>query len=154
MEAAVEAQAPRARHRRMLHIRFWILLTFVGGWLSLPHIPLPRLALCAFQQVTGLPCPGCGMTRSVMTLASGDLVESLTLHPFGVALALLLLAATAASGLALVQPRDLLTEATVRHGPWIVAGIAVSLLLIWIVRAFIVPEWAPAPAGPFVPTFR
>ncbi|MCE7921103.1 MAG: DUF2752 domain-containing protein [Chloroflexi bacterium CFX1] len=49
---------------------------------------------------TGVPCPGCGLTRAVMQLLHGDVAASLQTHAFApVALAALLLAI-----LALVLP--------------------------------------------------
>ena len=38
---------------------------------------------CPFLKVTGLPCPGCGMTRSCLALLRGDLAETWRLNPFG-----------------------------------------------------------------------
>ncbi|TIC88988.1 DUF2752 domain-containing protein [Nocardioides sp. GY 10113] len=39
--------------------------------------------LCPFRQLTGLPCPGCGLTRSWVYLVHGWWRESLAAHPFG-----------------------------------------------------------------------
>ena len=38
---------------------------------------------CMFHLTTGMPCPGCGLTRSVMSLLRGNVQESLLFHPFG-----------------------------------------------------------------------
>ena len=38
---------------------------------------------CPFLKVTGLPCPGCGMTRSCISLLRGDWAEVWRLNPFG-----------------------------------------------------------------------
>lgn len=57
-----------------------------------PHPEVVRLfghdvpPLCAFSVVTGLSCPGCGLTRSFAFLAHGDLRASLAMHPLGPAL--------------------------------------------------------------------
>jgi hypothetical protein len=50
--------------------------------------------ICPFRLVTGLPCPGCGLTRSWVYGAHGDWAQSFAAHPFGLPLlaALLLLA--------------------------------------------------------------
>ncbi len=39
---------------------------------------------CGFRRLTELPCPGCGLTRSVVTLGNGDLVGAFDHHPLGV----------------------------------------------------------------------
>ncbi|NOY30232.1 MAG: DUF2752 domain-containing protein [Planctomycetes bacterium] len=44
-------------------------------------IPLP--ALCASRAWWGLECPGCGLTRSFVALASGDWSQSLQYHRVG-----------------------------------------------------------------------
>lgn len=38
--------------------------------------------LCPFHRTTGLPCPGCGMSRALAALTQGDWVAALGLHPF------------------------------------------------------------------------
>ncbi len=45
-----------------------------------------RLSLCPFRNLTGLPCPGCGMTRAFHHLAHGELQEALLLNPISVIL--------------------------------------------------------------------
>lgn len=38
---------------------------------------------CTFRYLTGLPCPGCGMTTAVAHAAHGDLTESFLVQPAG-----------------------------------------------------------------------
>jgi hypothetical protein len=40
-------------------------------------------ALCVSRALVGLPCPGCGLTRSFCALARGDVVGALRYHVFG-----------------------------------------------------------------------
>lgn len=42
---------------------------------------LVRVPDCAFETVTGLYCPGCGGTRSVIALFRGKFIRSLRFHP-------------------------------------------------------------------------
>lgn len=39
--------------------------------------------LCAFRRVTGWPCPGCGLTRSFVFLAHGQLGDAFRMNVFG-----------------------------------------------------------------------
>ncbi|KNX39578.1 hypothetical protein VV01_17955 [Luteipulveratus halotolerans] len=39
--------------------------------------------LCPFRRLTGLPCPGCGLTRSWVDTAHGHLGSAFELNPFG-----------------------------------------------------------------------
>ena len=48
--------------------------------------------VCPFRLLTGLPCPGCGLTRSWVYLAHGQWRDSFLAHPFGVVLIALLVA--------------------------------------------------------------
>lgn len=60
----------------------------------------PSFELCWFKRLTALPCPGCGMTRAVLRLARGDVVEALRFNPF----ALLLLPYSLAAASSLLWP--------------------------------------------------
>lgn len=45
-------------------------------------------SLCVFKMLTGLPCPGCGITKSLIFLYQADLGKSLHYHVFGLPLLL------------------------------------------------------------------
>jgi hypothetical protein len=51
-------------------------------------LPLP-LWSCPIRQLTGVPCPTCYLTRSVLAALRGDLAGALRLHAFGPPLVLL-----------------------------------------------------------------
>ncbi len=40
-------------------------------------------SLCPFKLLSGLPCPGCGITKSLVYIYKGDLLQSLSYHLFG-----------------------------------------------------------------------
>lgn len=41
--------------------------------------------LCPSRELLGLPCPGCGLTRSILLILQGRFTESWQLQPFGYA---------------------------------------------------------------------
>lgn len=45
------------------------------------NIPLP--GICTFRSVTGIPCPGCGLLRSMVSAMHGDVAKSLEYHRLG-----------------------------------------------------------------------
>jgi hypothetical protein len=40
-------------------------------------------SLCPFKMLTGFPCPGCGITKSMVYFYEGDLYKSLSYHILG-----------------------------------------------------------------------
>jgi hypothetical protein len=40
-------------------------------------------SLCPFKMITGFPCPGCGITKSIVYFYEGDIYKSLLHHLFG-----------------------------------------------------------------------
>ena len=42
-----------------------------------------KTPICLQRLFTGIPCPGCGMMRSLSCTARGDLEAAFKLHPFG-----------------------------------------------------------------------
>lgn len=40
-------------------------------------------SLCPFKMVTGFPCAGCGITKSLVYLYDGDLYKSISYHVLG-----------------------------------------------------------------------
>ena len=60
---------------------FLILGVFVLSFLLPVHgVAFP---ICPFRWITGIPCFGCGLTRSVCSLSQGHVWTSLEYHPFG-----------------------------------------------------------------------
>ena len=45
------------------------------------NIPIP--SICTFRSMTGIPCPGCGLLRSMVSAIHGDMAKSLEYHRLG-----------------------------------------------------------------------
>jgi hypothetical protein len=59
----------------------------VSGFLALVAVYGPVDVPCLFTTATGIQCPACGLTRSVASIARGDLGASLAYHPAGIGIA-------------------------------------------------------------------
>src|SRR6185436_12413139 len=61
----------------------------IGGLVGVaalwPVLPVHPGFACPMRTLTGIPCPFCGMTRSVVAAAHGHLLESLAFNPLGIA---------------------------------------------------------------------
>ena len=58
--------------------------THENPYMRIGGITLP--GICMFHGMTGLPCPGCGLTRSISAAAHGDLKFSFSHHRLGLLL--------------------------------------------------------------------
>jgi uncharacterized protein DUF2752 len=93
--------------------------------------------ICPFRLLTGLPCPGCGMTRAWVYLTHGDVAAAVSANPFAlVALpaALLLVGATALSLVRRQPPPDVGRALRTRAVQLVLAG----WVLFGVVRAVVV----------------
>ncbi len=78
--------AETAVHLVVMALCFAMIVTAIAlepqsGGLSLAGRSLPEL--CSFKRVTGIPCPGCGLSRSWVAALRGDLGASIAFHPLG-----------------------------------------------------------------------
>jgi hypothetical protein len=71
-----------------------------AGILSLDTLWAALPCLCPFRALSGIPCPGCGMTGALLALAKGDLIEAVAHNPFSMLLLFL-------AGLSLLPDRAL-----------------------------------------------
>ena len=85
--------------------------------------------LCPFRLATGLPCPGCGLTRSWVAAAHGDLSTAFADNLFGpVSLVAVTLAVVAAVLLRVVAPAR--TSVLVRIAT---SRVVYAAATIWVV---------------------
>lgn len=60
-------------------------------WLyyNLQHVNAPTL--CFIKNITGIPCPSCGVTRSILALFKGNILEAIWINPLGLIVMIFLL---------------------------------------------------------------
>jgi hypothetical protein len=102
---------------------------------SSEHPAIPTV--CMFKEITHLPCPSCGTTRSLVLLLSGHVQESLLTNPFGMVLALALVILPLWVAIDTLRKSDSLfrrytsaERAIARHW-WIAVPAAALVVLNW-----------------------
>ena len=85
---------------------------------------------CGFRAAFGLPCPGCGMTRSVVAFANGDPAASFAHHPLGIVVIIGLVAVVASWVVALLRNQPPARIAS----PRAVMALALAFAFTWVVR--------------------
>lgn len=128
--------APLMRNRR-----FGLIL---AGALSL-HVILAMLHLplweCPFLRVTGLPCPGCGLTRACMLLLRGDVAGSFRFHAFAPVFIILISMMLIATVLPKTVSEPLIHKAeTLERKTGITIIIFSGLILYWLARLLLFPN--------------
>ena len=139
--AAAPGVNPRPRSMWLRFVAMLVVPPLV--WALARYDLLPHVPICMFQNMTGRPCPGCGMTRSILLLARGDVIGSLRMHPLGVPLAALFVGALVGTAAGLLRGGDPVSRFLERRGVALVISLIVLFVAAWLVRGFIVPDWSP-----------
>jgi hypothetical protein len=106
----------------------------VSAWLTLALLPLaihiPHF--CLMQKVLGIPCPGCGVCRSILAILRLKPGMAWQANPAGVGVASELCFQLVARPIVIMAPQtsDLVSQAS-RHLSNAALG---GLLLVWIIR--------------------
>jgi len=141
--SAAAARAARTDRFRRWGRRLGVapVALIVGALVPLPSaggsslLGLPNL--CGFRALTGIPCPGCGLTRAVVCCCHLRFSDALHFHPLGLLLF---------GGLVAISVLRL-TGAEKRLRPnayeWAAAGFVSLLLLWWVLRLLHVLPWPP-----------
>ncbi|WGX96834.1 DUF2752 domain-containing protein [Nocardioides sp. L-11A] len=123
-----DLHAPPARRPRTTEVVAAVGVAALGVslFLSPEHIEDGPI-ICPFRRLTGLPCPGCGLTRSWVYLTHGWWRDSFLAHPFGPLFAAVIIGLAVAAVRARVRrsgPPSL--DRLVRH------PVAVAVLVAWL----------------------
>jgi hypothetical protein len=85
--AQVENQAIEEPSRKLAMLTLVCLsLVFLASVVFEPHAAGPfddYFTICGFKYLTGLPCPGCGLTHSFCALGKGDLFDAFAFNALG-----------------------------------------------------------------------
>jgi uncharacterized protein DUF2752 len=90
--------------------------------------------LCAFRRFFGIPCPGCGMTRSLVALVHLDLRSAFAFHPLGPIVIPYLAALWSTAWISYAHSGNLVSRLAVRIPAWAHLGLLGLVLVVWILR--------------------
>lgn len=76
------------RPDRALLVSLGVLILAVSAFVLRQNGPdgVPWLPSCLFHKLTGLHCPGCGMTRAAHAMFHGDIAGAFRFNPVGMVL--------------------------------------------------------------------
>jgi hypothetical protein len=90
-----------------------VLTACVAGfiWLAFTdqnnqHSSSDEVGVCMFKHVTGIPCPSCGSTRTILSIMHGNLLDGMLINPFGIILMLMMILSPAWIVYDLISRRD------------------------------------------------
>ncbi len=100
-----------------------VLLPMPGQDGRIAHLP----SVCPFYSITGLPCPGCGLTRAFVCLGHGQIRQSLHWHPLGAVFYVACMALWAARGWEWMRRKPMAPVSGQTTGRWSIAGLVLLL---------------------------
>ncbi len=133
----------RAMCRALLVVLAILTLALWQGWQLWP---------CTFANVTGLPCPGCGLTRAGGALLRGEWQTALQFHPFSPAFAILGLLVASGALLPLRWTRALAARVTLFERKTLLTTVFWVGLLCFSLLRMLGFWYQPSLSGPS--TFR
>lgn len=101
-------------------------------FLPFVHQPLPET--CATKSLFGFECPGCGMTRSFISIADGDLVRAWIFNPAGILVFLIVAGQIPFRSYQLWRLWKGRPPVPMPYSSWLVALVGVVVILQWIIR--------------------
>lgn len=121
---------PRERGRRRAAVTVLScagLLAIGAAWA--PSVDGP--VLCPLRALTGIPCPTCGLTRSVCATLHGQWEAALDLHPLGPVVVVLAIALAILGLGELAERWRVLGRLRPLASPVFFAALALEMVLIW-----------------------
>ena len=64
----------------MVRSSYKIILVYVIGVLGVIILSNTPFSLCVFLRITGLPCPGCGLTRAIILVSRLDFLGAVRMN--------------------------------------------------------------------------
>lgn len=106
-----------------------------GSRVVLPFVPWPLPPTCIYQNLWGLDCPGCGLTRCFVSLAHGQWSMAWKYHPVGIVLFVFIVVQIPYRSWKIWRIRTQRGEIRIGGGGWTMLLFLVLLVGQWVLRA-------------------
>ena len=117
----------RSQHHLAILISTLVVFLLVP---IIPHVP----HFCLMKKLLGIPCPGCGISHSLMSVFRFDLAKAWLANPAGIGVALLFSFQIVARPVAIALPRAAVVVSSISR---YASNFSVVLLfVVWAYRVF------------------
>jgi hypothetical protein len=134
--SAVPARVARDDWSRHLVARLGASIVAAMALIAVPQALLAVArwtdAACLFRGLTGVPCPGCGITTSLLALARGDAQTSWAANPAGLAVAAMLVGQAVVAAVAMRRAGPAASD--LRWLTWLDRMALGGLAAVWLGR--------------------
>jgi len=96
-----------------------------------------RLITCGFKELTGYECPTCGMSRSIYSLISLNIADSIKYNPLGILLVLGLFALLIKFAAELISRKEIIVPVTKFSRKLIIISFVLLVFSTWILRLYL-----------------
>lgn len=115
----------------------WIVFGVLSLFLLVSFFWQPSdngIILCYFRSLTGLPCPGCGLTRSLCAVAKGQIIHSFQCHIFGPLVFLIAIVFWVRAIAELIYHKTVTIVLTEKTKQRLIPAVIIFLCLFWCFR--------------------
>ena len=105
-------------------------------YLNVPFIGKTSLTSCVFRDLTGLPCPLCGITRSTVLIIRGDIIGGIRIHPLGPVViigSIFILVWAPVTSLKIIRSRETVKKSDAATNRWPIISLTIVILIAWMI---------------------
>jgi len=96
-----------------------------------------QLITCRFKELTGYECPTCGMSRSIYSLISLNIADSIKYNPLGIVLVLGLFTLLIKFAAELISKKEIIIPVTKSSRKLIIISLMLLVFSTWILRLYL-----------------
>ncbi len=127
-------------NRNKLYLLFGFALAVGYGWLAWSisqHHEHHDFSPCIFKNVTGIACPSCGTTRSILHLSQGYFKEAVLINPIGIIIAIVMTVVPLWLAYDLLFKKDTLYKGykkfeSVLQIKWVAIILVILIIMNWV----------------------